>query len=166
MIRKATAAFALVLAIAAATGAVVSPLAAHTEVWQRSPEMGLAYGGQIDELQISFFAAVDSGEITIVDPTGAPVAVGPTSLAQGNRITLVEFPELTEPGAYVVTHTELAADGDTQTASYQFFFDPGSTNEVESLIVGDDGPNWPLLGIIAAAVLLLAGLFWPGRSKR
>lgn len=143
----------------------VSPLAAHTEVWQRSPEQGLAYGGTVDELQISFFASVSSSEITIDDPNGDPVAVTDTALAQGDRIAVVEFPPLTISGPYVVTHTELAADGDLQTASFQFFYDPSSENEIVSLIVSDAGPNWPLLGVIAGVVLILAGLFWPGRSR-
>lgn len=142
----------------------LSPLAAHTEVWQRSPEQGQAYGGTIDELQISFFATIESGDITILDPNDEPVAVGPTTLAQGDRIAVVEFPALEIPGRYLVTHTELAADGDIQTATYQFFYEPGNENEAQSLIIGDDGPNWALLGIIAGVVMILGGLFWPGRS--
>lgn len=155
------------VAIVFAIGALgVSSVAAHTEVWQRSPEQGQAYGGTIDELQISFFATVTTSEITIDDPNGDPVAVGPTTLARGDRIAVVEFPALAVPGPYVVTHTELAEDGDIQTASFQFFYDPASENEVASLIIGDDGPNWPLLGIIAGVVMILAGLFWPGRSGK
>jgi len=144
----------------------MASLAAHTEVFERSPAMGQAYGGVIDEVQISFWAAIESGEILIEGPNGQQVEVGETRLEQGNRIEVVEFPALVDAGAYVVTHTELAADGDTQTASYQFFYDPDSEREVEPLIGGDDGPNWPMLGIIAGVVLVLAGLFWPGRSSK
>jgi len=145
--------------------AFLNPLGAHTEVWQRSPESGIAYGGTIDRVQISFIAAVASSEITIVDPDGEAVAVGETRLEVNDRIAVVEFPPLETPGAYVVTHTELAGDGDNQTDQFQFFYDPTSENEVTSLIV-DDGPNWVLLGIIAGVILILAGLFWPGKPGK
>lgn len=143
-----------------------APAGAHTEVWQRSPDAGIAYGGTIDRVQISFFATVSSSEITVEGPDGAAVAVGETKLEVGDRIAVVEFPPIETPGTYLVTHTELAADGDTQTAQYQFFYDPTSENEAPSLILGDDGPNWVLLGIIAGVILILAGLFWPGTSER
>jgi methionine-rich copper-binding protein CopC len=154
----------LVIVLASLGAGFVAPLAAHTEVFQRSPESGVAYGGTIDEVQISFFATIASSEIRIVGPDGEPLNVEPTTLARGERIAVAEFPALTEPGAYLVVHTELAGDGDSQTDSFQFFFDPTSENETTSLIVGDDGPNWVLLGIIAGVVLILAGLFWPGRK--
>ncbi len=143
----------------------IAPLGAHTDVWQRSPEAGLAYGGTIDEVQISFIAAVSSSEITLLGPDDEPIELSATRLESADRIAVAEFPELTEPGRYVVTHTELATDGDTQTAAFQFFLDPASENRAAPLL-GEDGPNWPLLGIVAGAVLVLAGLFWPGRTAR
>lgn len=153
----------LFLAISAA---FIAPLGAHTEVWQRSPEIGQEYGGTVNQVQISFFAMVESSEISIVDANGTSIDVGPATLEQGNRIAVADFPALTDAGTYVVTHSELAEDGDTQTASFQFFFNPESSNEVVSLIAGDAGPNWVLLGLISGVVLILAGLFWPGRSSQ
>lgn len=150
----------------AMSAAFVAPLGAHTEVWERSPDMGLAYGGTIDRVQISFFATIASSKITLTNPDGAEIEVGPTTLERGDRIATTEFPALTDAGAYVVAHTELAADGDIQTDTYQFFFDPESSNEVISLVAGNEGPNWVLLGVISGIVLILAGIFWPGRSGR
>ena len=97
------------------------PLSAHTEVWQRSPEQGAVYGGTIDEIQISFFSAIESSKIGILAPNGDAIEVGETTLESQNRIAVVEFPPLVEPGAYVVSHSELASDGDIQTAAFQFF---------------------------------------------
>ena len=149
-----------------ASAGLIAPLGAHTEVWQRSPDRGLEYGGTIDRVEISFFATVESGNIALADANGVAIEVGPTTLERGDRVAVAEFDALTEPGAYIVTHTELAADGDIQTDAYQFFFNPESDNELVSLVAGDDGPNWVLLGIISGVVLILAGLFWPGRSER
>ena len=149
-----------------ALAAAIAPLAAHTEIWQRSPAAGRAYGGTIDEVQISFTATIASAEIGVLGPDGQPLDVTPATLAPGERIAVATFPALTEPGAYIVAHTELAEDGDTQTDSFQFFYDPESEEEVVPLIIGDEGPNWILLGIISGIVLILAGVFWPGRSSK
>ena len=143
------------------------PLSAHTEVWQRSPEQGAVYGGTLDEIQISFFSAVESSRIDVIDPNGDAVEVSETTLESQDRIAVAEFAALTEPGAYVVTHSELADDGDIQTAAFQFFFDPDSPNVASSLVLGEDsGTNWILLGIISGVVLILAGIFWPSRTAK
>ncbi len=154
------------LLLLAASAAFVAPLGAHTEVWQRSPDRGLEYGGTVDSIQISFFATVQSSKISLADGNGVAIEVGPTTLERGDRVAVAEFPALTEAGPYIVTHTELAPDGDIQTDAYQFFFDPDSDNEMVSLVDISEGPNWVLLGIISGVVLILAGLFWPGRSER
>ena len=154
------------LLLVATSAAFIAPLGAHTEVWQRSPDMGLEYGGTVDRVQISFFATVESSKITLADADGTPIEVGPTTLERGDRVAVAEFAALTEAGAYIVTHTELASDGDIQTDAYQFFFNPESDNEVISLVDTDEGPNWVLLGVISGVVLILAGMFWPGRTER
>ena len=164
MFRFRPIAIVLGLTLALTLGAV-SPLAAHTEVWQRSPAAGQAYGGTIDEIQISFVASVASTEMTMVGPNDEPIEMTELRLESADRVAVAEFAPLTEAGRYLVTHSELAADGDIQTDSFQFFFDPTSSQEVVPLL-GQDGPNWPLLGGLAGVILILAGLFWPGRSSR
>ncbi|MFT7476245.1 MAG: methionine-rich copper-binding protein CopC [Verrucomicrobiales bacterium] len=148
-------------------GAVfVGPLGAHTEVFERAPEMGQVVGGTVDHVDISFWTAVGRPQMAIVDPDGRAVAIGPVTLEPGGRIVSVEFPPLTVEGQYVVTHSESdPVDGDLQTTEFSFTFDADSNNEVGSLIVRNDGPNWVLLGIIVGVVLILVGFFWPGRSS-
>ena len=128
--------------------------------------MGVAYGGTVDRVQISFIANVVSSKIDLTDPSGNPVSVGETELTSADRIAITEFDALSQAGAYVVRHTEIAGDGDVQTDTYQFFYDPDSSNTVDSLVPGGDGPNWLLLSVIAGVVLVLGGFFWPGRSAR
>lgn len=156
-------AITLGLALALVVG-LGGSLGAHTDVWQRSPAAGQAFGGVVDEVQISFVAAVGSSNISVIGPDGESLEISPTRLESADRIAVAEFPALTEAGAYVVTHRELAADGDVQTDAFQFFFDPTSENAVVPLL-GQDGPNWPLLGVLAGVVLILVGVFWPGRTK-
>jgi len=142
------------------------PLGAHTEVWQRAPEMGQVVGGTVDHVDISFWAPVERPQMAIIDPDGRAVPIGPVVLEPGGRIVSVEFPPLTVEGQYVVSHSEFdPVDGDLQTTQFGFTFDADSRNEVGSLVVRNDGPNWVLLGIIVGVVLVLAGFFWPGRSS-
>lgn len=144
----------------------VDQVAAHSEVFERAPASGQVVGGTVDHVDISFWVPVTSGEILLTDPSGEPVSVGPTELAANGRIVSTEFAPLTEPGAYVVTHTELAEDGDSQTAQFAFTFDPSSDGRIVALLERQTGPNWLLLGGLAGVILILAGLFWPGRSKK
>lgn len=140
-------------------------VAAHSEVFERAPESGQVVGGTVDHIDISFWVPVESGEITLTDPNGEPVDVGATELTANGRITTVDFSALTEQGSYVVTHTELSEDGDTQTAQFAFIYDPSSDARVVPLLERDTGPNWVLLGGLGGVILILAGLFWPGRSS-
>ena len=75
---------------------------------------------------------------------------------------------MTEPGRYVVTHTELSTDGDIQTEEWFFVLDPTSENRIVPIgtaTLGDGGPNWILLLGGAGVVMILAGLLWPKKSS-
>lgn len=144
----------------------VGPAAAHSEVFERAPASGQVVGGVVDHIDISFWVPVASGDIGLLDPDGVPVDVGATTLSASGRIASVEFVPLEMQGTYVVTHTELSEDGDTQTDAFAFTYDPESAEELGSLISRDTGPNWLVLGGIAGLILVLAGIFWPGRSAK
>ncbi len=139
-------------------------LGAHSEVFERAPEMGQVVTGTVDHVDISFWAVIESGEITLVDPNGDAVDVGETALAPNGRISSVDFEPLTVEGRYTVTHSELSFDGDFQEASYSFVYNASEGDQVATLIARDTGPNWVLLGVIGGVILVLAGIFWPGRS--
>jgi len=147
-------------------GIFVSALNAHSEVWERAPSAGQAVGGTVDRVDISFITPIESGVILLAGPDGEPLAVSDTVLAENKRIITVEFDALVEPGAYVVTHTELSNDGDVQTDRFQFIYDPENDGRFSPLIDTDAGPNWILLAGMGGVILILAGIFWPGRSAK
>lgn len=155
----------LSIVVLAFGGLLVAPLAAHSEVFERAPESGQVVGGTVDHVDISFWAPIESGVILLAGPSGEPIAVSDTVLAENRRIISTDFDALDEPGTYVVTHTELADDGDVQTARYNFIYDPTSNERVGSLIERDTGPNWVFLGAGAGVILVLVGFFWPGRKS-
>lgn len=154
------------LVIVALGWILTDQVAAHSEVFERAPASGQVVGGTVEHVDISFWVPVSSSEILLTDPTGEPVDVGATELAANGRVATTNFSALTEAGSYVVTHTELADDGDSQTAEFAFTYDPSSTARVVPLLERDTGPNWVLLGGLAGVILVLAGLFWPGRSSK
>ena len=156
----------LALVIVPLCSFLVRPLGAHSEVFERAPASGQAVGGTVDHVDISFWVPVATADITLQGPDGEAIPVGPSTLSANKRVASVDFSPLTEPGNYIVTHTELSDDGDTQTAQFGFIYDPDSGEELQSLIARESGPNWLLLGGVAGVVLVLAGLFWPGRSSK
>lgn len=145
---------------------LVSPLGAHSEVFERAPIAGQAVGGVVDQVDVSFWAPVISSRITIVGPDGIEIEAEATSLTTGDRIASTTFPELTEEGRYVVTHAELSADGDLQSAEWFFVFEAASENRLIPLSgAGGEGPNWILILAASGVILILAGVLWPKRSK-
>ena len=161
--------FARVLVVMAILlgGVFVSPLGAHTEVFERAPVAGQPIGGVVDQVNISFWAEVLTSRITLTGPDGEAIEVTNTELTSENRIASTSFPELTEPGRYVVTHTELSTDGDIQTAEFFFVLDPTSENRLLELVPGappGDGPNWILLLGASGLILIAAGVLWPKKS--
>lgn len=144
----------------------ISPLGAHTEVFERAPIAGQPVGGSVSQVDISFWAPVLSSNITLVGPDGAEIAVDTTQLTADDRIATTTFPELTEEGRYTVTHAELASDGELQSAEWFFIFDAESENQIIPLssIGAGGGPNWILLTAVTGVILILAGLLWPKRT--
>ncbi len=159
----------VILSIVAFSAVLVTPLAAHTEVFERSPVAGEAVGGTVDQIDISFWAQVLSSNITVVDPNGADMETDITRLVSDGRIATTSFDELTIPGRYTVTHTELSPDGDIQSAEFFFVFDPESDSRALPLSAATSdggGPNWVLLAAVSGVILILAGLMWPKRSNK
>lgn len=155
----------LVVLVVMLSVVLASPLGAHTEVFERAPIAGQAVGGTVDQVDISFWGPVLSSNITLVGPSGDELATDITRLTSDDRIATTTFPELTEEGRYVVTHTELSVDGDLQTAEWFFVLDAESDNRVIPLTSGGGGgPNWVLLVAVSGVVLILAGLLWPKRA--
>lgn len=155
---------ARVLLVAAALAvALAGPALAHAEVRERAPAAGQTLGGRVDHIDISFDGPVVTAEILLLGPDGEQIDVGETMIRRDGLITSVEFPPLSVPGNYTVSHVELAADGDEQRAAFGFVYDPDSEERLASLVARDDGPNWVVLGAIGAAVLLAVGLFAPRR---
>jgi methionine-rich copper-binding protein CopC len=150
-------------AVALAIGLAATPLFAHAEVRERAPAAGETIGGRVDHVDLSFWAPIESAEITLTGPEGQAVDVGETVIRRSGLITSVEFDPLTVAGNYTVTHAEVAADGDSQRAAYGFVFDPGSDRRLASLIERETGPNWLLLGAIGGVVLIGLLLFAPWR---
>lgn len=162
--------FARIIAVLAimVSGVFVSPLGAHTEVFETAPVSGLPVGGVVDQVNISFWGEVLTSNISLVGPDGQAVDVANTRLTSQNRIASTTFPELTEPGRYVVTHTELSTDGDIQTAEWFFVLDPTSENRILPVVAGNPGgggPNWILLLGATGAILIAAGVLWPKKSS-
>lgn len=160
---RLVAAFAILL-----SGVLVSPLGAHTEVFERAPIAGVPVGGVVDQVNISFWSNVLTSNITVTGPDGQAIDVATTQLVSENRIATTTFPELTEPGRYVVNHTELSPDGDIQSAEFFFVFDPTSDNRlipVAPAVIGDSGPNWVLIVGAAGVILILAGVLWPKKTS-
>ncbi len=152
------------LVIAVSSLLFASAANAHSEVRQRAPEVGQVLGGSVSHVDILFWVPVSEGETLLFGPDDAPLPVGETELSPSGLVTSVEFEPLTMPGTYVVEHTELAADGDTQTSRFQFVFDPDAEGRLASLIERSSGPNWVLLGGIALIVGALALFFAPKRT--
>ncbi|MGI9607645.1 MAG: copper resistance protein CopC [Acidimicrobiales bacterium] len=146
-------------------GAFVAPLAAHSEVRERSPAPGQILGGTVSRVEILFFVPVETAEITIDGPDG-PVDHEPVQLSIAQTVSWVSFQALETPGDYTVTHTETSADGDEQTASFGFRYDPESTVERSPIIAISEGPNWPVLGAIALVVVALVAILAPRPKLR
>lgn len=147
-------------------GIFVGPLAAHSEVFERAPASGQVVSGVVDHVDISFWTSVDSSAISLIGPGGEFFDVGATTLLSNGRIATVDFAALTIAGKYAVSHTEVSEDGDSQTAVYEFIYHETDGDPLGSLFARETGPNWLLLGGIAGVVLVLGGLFWPGRSSK
>lgn len=155
----------LFIAVVLATVSVAIPLSAHSEVRLRAPDARQTVGGEVDHIDILYWTPIRTASISLVGPIGA-VDVGETTVSDTNLVASVEFDPLTEPGDYVVQHTELSADGDTTDALYAFSYDPESATVLESLVDREGGgPNWLILGGALGIVLVAVGVFWPGRGK-
>ena len=154
------------LVLAAAIWIAAAPyLGAHSEVFERAPESGQVVTGTVDHVDISFWSEIESGEIELLDPNLELVAVSDTVLAPNGRIVSVDFEPLTVEGRYIVTHSELSFDGDFQEAKYLFYYNASEGESLATLIARDTGPNWPLLAGVGGVILVLAGVFWPGRTR-
>jgi len=154
----------LVVSLVASLG-LSSTAGAHSEVFERAPALGQVVTGEVDHVDISFFAEVQSGSIALLGPSGELVEVGETVVAPSQRITSVDFAPLVEEGRYTVVHEELSIDGDTQESAFSFVYNATDGDQVATLFARDTGPNWPLIGVIAAVILVLAGIFWPKSAK-
>ena len=163
--RRASRRLLAILVVLAAGTVITSPLGAHTDVFEYAPIPGEPIGGTVDSINISYWANVLSSTILLTGPDGERIEVSSTQLSSGDRIASTTFPELTEPGRYIVDHGELSLDGDFQTAQWFFFFEPESDNRFVPLVSGGSGPNWILLLGISGVVLIVAGILWPKRAK-
>ncbi len=142
-----------------------SPAAAHSELRERAPAADSVVGGEVTHIDLLFWTPIEGAEIQLFGPDQVQLSVGSTSVSDTGLISSVEFPALTAPGVYAVTHTETSIDEDVQTAAFTFTYDPASEAEVASLLERSAGPNWTVLAAIAGVVLVLAGLFAPRRSR-
>ena len=139
------------------------PALAHSELRERAPAEG-AVVGSVGHIDLWFWTPIAGAEIQVFGPDQEPIDVGEASVSDNGLISSVEFPTLTEPGRYAVTHTETSIDTDVQTDAFTFVIDPDSDAEVPSLLDRPTGPNWVILAAVAGVVLVLAGLFAPRRS--
>lgn len=140
-----------------------APLGAHSEVFERAPLAGSPIGGTVDQVDISFWTPVLSSNIQITDPSGNAVEVETTAVVSEGRIATTNFPALTEPGRYVVTHGELSVDGDLQESEWFFVFDPSAEAQFVPLVPAA-GTNWIIIAAIAGVVLIAAGVLWPKKT--
>jgi len=155
----------LFIGLVLATLGIAIPLSAHSEVRLRAPDARQTVGGEVDHIDILYWTPIRSASIDLIGPNGA-VDVGETAVSDTNLVASVEFDPLTEPGDYVVQHTELSADGDTTDALYAFSYDPQSATVLASLVDREGGgPNWLILGGALGIALVAVGVFWPGRGK-
>lgn len=155
--------FRFLLIVVAVLAVSIPSAGAHADVRFRAPTPNETVGGTVDHIDLQFWAPIASGSIELVGPDG-PIEVGEATLSPSGTINSVDFDPLEVEGTYTVTHTELAEDGDTQTATYDFVFDRSSSERLDSLIERGSGPNWVVLGAIAAAVLVAGFIFWPSRK--
>ena len=142
-----------------------APALAHSELRERAPSADSVVGGDVAHIDLLFWTPINGAEIQLFGPDQKPIDVGTTSVSATGLISSVEFPALTEPGRYAVTHTETSVDLDVQTAAFTFTFDPDADDRVASLLERSAGPNWVLLAVIAGVVLVLAGLLAPRRTR-
>ena len=136
---------------------------AHSEVRARAPEIDQIVGGVVDHVDIAFWTPIERSTILLLDSDGAQVETGVTTRNAAATVSSIEFDPLETPGTYTVVHSEISADGDEQSATYAFTYDPEAGGRVESLIDRDSGPNWVLLGVIAAVALALVVVLIPRR---
>lgn len=97
-----------------------TPAYAHTALEDASPGPGAKVGPGLDVIALTFdqLKAGTTAEIGLTGPGGAAMAVGQPVMAD-DSLACVAVPPLV-PGITTVTYTVTAADGDTQTNSYQF----------------------------------------------
>lgn len=159
--------FGLLLLVASVVASIglASTAGAHSEVFERAPAVGQVVTGEVDHIDISFFAAIDDASIALLDPSGEPVEVGETVVADNQRITTVEFAPLVAEGRYTVVHEELSSDGDVQESAFSFIYSATEGEQVATLFAQDSGPNWLLLGGLALIILGVAGFFLPKQAK-
>lgn len=162
LVRRPAAILGLLLLLAAVFA--TSPAQAHSELRERAPAADSVVG-EVTHIDLLFWTPIAGAEIQLFGPDQTEIEVGETSVSDSGLISTVEFPALTQPGVYAVTHTETSVDTDVQTAAFTFTLDPDSEVVVASLLERPTGPNWVILAAVAGVVLVLAGLFAPRRSS-
>jgi hypothetical protein len=150
--------------------AVPGIAAAHAELRESSPGADTTVGGQVDEIQLAFWARLLPGSpasILVFAPDGSPVpANGPVRTAPTVLAQPIE--PLTLAGTYQIRYTITAEDGAEQQGAFVFAYDPEAPRPIDvvgaELLPGRAGDGVPIgtvvafagMAIFAAAVLWLA----------
>jgi copper resistance protein C len=103
---------ALLLLIATAVLALVTPASAHTSLKSSNPAKGASLAAAPTEIVLTFSepVQVETGAVTVAGPGGAQWTVGPAAIA-GPVVTMPVTP--TGPaGQYTINYRVISADGD------------------------------------------------------
>jgi hypothetical protein len=154
---------ALVLAGLLATAA---PALAHNSLTGSDPEDGETVEHAPDQLQLTFFAAVDpnNAEFDVTGPDGSSVIAGDPEVAEKTvRVPIRPGPA----GDYEVAWRVLSSDADWVAGTVAFTVSPSATpSATPSAVpaageVGDDaggsGPAWWVWAVLAVLVVAAAG---------
>ena len=179
-----------VTAAIAATTLVVftggAPAWAHNPLTKAVPAKNATVKESPAKIELTFLESLDdSFSIEVTDAQKKKVPSGKATVA-GEKGTAALTGKLAN-GTYTVTYRLVADDGDPLQGSYKFTVAaPAPTSEAPSPSVSpvpsaaatvdafevaqadtsDDGPNWPLIvGIVAGAVVLGAGVFFAARRR-
>ena len=153
------AALSLLLAIAPAAAALA-------ELEGSSPEPGSELDEAPSEIRITFSGELEPGAsgFVLTGPDGSELASGVVDLDVAERNELHAAVGITEPGAYTVEWTAVAADGHPESGSFTFEYrSEAAEHETPDTALRRPATPAPMLG---GLLLGLAAVMALARSRR
>lgn len=148
------------LAWAALSALLVVRLSAHAEMVRAEPASGAVVPTAPARISVTFSEAVDAtpDSLTLLDPNGGRVAIGPTSNRRGDPATIEADLRSLSAGTHTVRWRVVSEDGHPIDGTFQFSVNVASAAAVlqdQGATAGAGG-----LGAVAGRALHLLGLGW------